>query len=101
MTGTLAYRYEDRTDELLPLIGVLASDDPPSAIEDEETVQLGEYHRDYYIAGIGFSYTFYQFYTASIDYRYTRRESDRPVRDEYTDNRVLLTLSWEKDLFRW
>ena len=88
MTGRLSYRYEDRED-FLP------------AIEDGGTEQLEEYHRDYYIAGIGFSYTFWQFYTASVDYTYTKLDSDRLERDAYTDNRLLLTLSWEKDLFRW
>ncbi len=101
MTGRLSYRYEDREDPVAGVAAAIASDDPLSAIENGGIEELEEYHRDYYIAGIGFSYTFWQFYTANIEYTYTRQDSDRLVRDAYTDNRLLLTLSWEKDLFRW
>ncbi len=61
---------------------------------------LDKYHDDLYIAGTGLSYTFLQFYTASVDYTFTKLDSDR-AGDDYDDHRVLLTLSWQKELFHW
>ncbi len=71
-----------------------------SYINEDREQQDGNYQRDIYIAGTALSYTFWQYYTASIDYTFTKQESDR-VGDDYDDHRVLLTLSWQKELFRW
>lgn len=71
-----------------------------SCINEDREEEGGDFQRDRYIAGTVLSYTFWQYYTASIDYTFTKQESDR-VGDDYDDHRVLLTLSWEKELFRW
>jgi hypothetical protein len=71
-----------------------------SYINEDREEEGGDFQRDRYIAGTVLSYTFWQYYTASIDYTFTKQESDRE-RDDYEDHRVLLTLSWEKELFRW
>jgi hypothetical protein len=71
-----------------------------SYINEDREEEGGDFQRDRYIAGTKLSYTFWQYYTASIDYTFTKQDSDRE-RDEYEDHRVLLTLSWQKELFRW
>jgi hypothetical protein len=85
LSGNLAYLNEYR-EELAPRLG-----DPDN---------IDNYTEDRYIAGAGLSYTFLQFYTASVDYTFTKLDSDRD-RDEYDDHRILLTLSWGQELFHW
>ena len=102
LNGSLGFIYEDREDPVVALGRVLSTEDPQAALANEDLTGLDEYHRDIYVAGAGLSYTFMQFYTASIYYAFTKQESDRVgISDNYDDHRLLLTLSWEKDLFRW
>ena len=100
LNGNLAYIYEDREDPVVALGRVLSSNDPQAVLASEGVDQLEEYHKDYYVAGAGLSYTFMQFYAASIYYSYTNQDSDR-IGDSYDDHRLLLTLSWQKELFHW
>jgi len=85
VSGNLAYLNEDR-EELVPRAG------DPDNIDD--------YTEDRYIAGAGLSYDFLQYYTASVDYTFTKLDSDRD-RDSYDDHRVVLTLSWGQELLNW
>lgn len=85
LSGRLGYLYEDR-EELSP---------EPGDANNTDT-----FHEDRYIAGAGLRYTFLQFYTASVDYTFTKLNSDRSE-DDYDDHRVLLTLSWQQELLRW
>ncbi|GAB6194408.1 hypothetical protein [Desulfocastanea catecholica] len=87
LSGRLIYLYEDREEASV-------------RSGNRDAVLLEEYHKDRYIAGAGLSYTFWEFYTASIDYTFIKQESDR-VNDDYDDHRLLLTLSWKKELFHW
>ncbi len=84
-SGRFTYRYEDR-EELDPRPG-----DPNNT---------DSYNDDVYIAGTGLRYSFSQFYTASVDYTWTKRDSDYPGND-YEDQRVVLTLSWQQELLKW
>lgn len=88
LSGRLSYIYEDRED-------FLATTGGSGVLSD-----LDEYHNDRYIAGAVLSYNFQQFYNASIDYTFTKQDSDR-IGEDYEDHRLLLTLSWEKELFHW
>ncbi len=81
LSGYLSYIYEDR-EQLLASQGTQ------------------NYHNDIYGANAGLSYDFLQFYNARIAYTYTNRDSDL-VGNDYDDHRILLTLSWEKELFHW
>ncbi|SHI12825.1 hypothetical protein [Desulfofustis glycolicus] len=95
MTGRLSYLYEDREDVItVPL------ESPDETIEAIDSFELDTYHNDRYEANIGLGYTFMQYYTASVDYTFTKQESDR-IDEEYDDHRILLTLSWESELLRW
>lgn len=87
LSGRLSYAYEDR-EELMAISG------------GGGTTQLEKYHNDRYSAGVGLNYNFWQFYTARVDYTFTTLNSDR-IGDDYDDHRILLTLSWKKELFHW
>ncbi|TKB24940.1 hypothetical protein FCL47_17005 [Desulfopila sp. IMCC35006] len=87
LSGVLAYTYEDRQQ---PVISQSSGGVP----------QLEKYHKDIYVAGTVLKYGFWQFYNASIAYTYTKENSE-VVGDDYDDHRILLTLSWEKELFHW
>jgi len=100
LNSFLSYVYEDRKDPAVALGRVLSSAPPQDVIENQDVAQLAEYSQDRYIAGVGIAYTFYQFYTASIDYTFSKRDSDR-IGDDYDDHRLLLTLSWRQELFHW
>lgn len=71
---------------------------------DEATSEIlessEEYENNIYSAGLGLSYRFMRFYSAGIDYTYSKQESDR-IEDEYDDHRLLITLSWEQEWLRW
>jgi hypothetical protein len=84
-SGRFTYRYEDR-EELSPRPG--------------DSNNTKNYHYDVYIAGTGLRYSFLQFYAASVDYTWTKQDSDRDG-DNYNDHRVVLTLSWQQELFHW
>ena len=87
LTGRLDYIYEDRTETLATSGGAGLS-------------QIDKFHRDIYIAGAGLKYTFWQFYNAGLEYTYTKQDSDRDD-ESYDDHRILLTLSWQKELLHW
>ncbi len=86
-SGSLTYIYQDRSNQFSEIVN--------------ENVNLPDsYHTDEYIAGAGLAYDFWQFYTARIDYTYINQDSEIPG-DTYDDHRIVLTLSWQKELYRW
>ncbi|BDD87633.1 hypothetical protein [Desulfofustis limnaeus] len=97
MYGELSYLYEDRSEPIPGLAEVIAGE---VALDPAGIPETDEYHNDRYMAGVGFSYTFWRFYTAAVDYSYVKQESDREL-DTYDSHRILLTLSWELEAFRW
>ncbi len=80
LDGRLGYRWEERTDFLLD--------------------EFEENQEDRYRAGLGLGYTFSRYYSARVSYSFVSQDSDRPG-DDYDDHRVLLSLSWERELLRW
>ena len=58
------------------------------------------FRKDIYEAGGSLAYTFSQWYTASLRYTYRNQESEL-INDSYDEHRVFLTLSFQKELFRW
>jgi hypothetical protein len=96
LTADLSYRWEDREEQIAGLAA------PATELQQtvDGAVSRETYHNDRYQAGLGLSYTFRRYYQAAIEYSYTRQESDR-LEDDYDDHRILLSLSWEQELFRW
>ena len=87
----IGYTNEDRTDPLVAVENVVTSDIPQEALTDDTLSDLEEYQRERYYAGIGFSYLFWQDYTASVDYLFTKQESDQFF-DDYDDHRLSFDL---------
>ncbi len=77
--GRLSYYREEREETIL---------------DNEDVVE------DRYRAGVGFDYTFWRYYTIGVEYTFTHQESDDDE-DDYDDHRVLVSLTWERDLMRW
>jgi hypothetical protein len=81
----LSYAYEDRTD---------------SSTDTNGYIILERYNNDIYVSGVALRYNFLRNYTASLEYTFTKQESD-VVGDDYDDHRVLVSLSWTQDIIRW
>jgi hypothetical protein len=79
--GRLAYRYEDRTEQVA---GTLSD----------------EINENRYTAEVGLGYLISQYYSARVSYTFISQDSD-VLTDNYDDHRVVLSLSWEQDLLRW
>ncbi|MBU1045484.1 MAG: hypothetical protein KJ915_13955 [Candidatus Omnitrophica bacterium] len=77
LNGRIAYRYEDREDP-----------------------DLLTYHKDLITTGLGLHYSFLQYYSAGLNYTFTKQISDR-IGDDYDDHRLLFALSWEQEWLRW
>ncbi len=82
-SGSLAYVVEDRKNQFSEIVNIPNS-----------------YSTDRYIAGAGLGYDFWQFYNVRLDYTYINQDSDR-ISDTYDDHRIVLTLSWQKELYHW
>ncbi len=68
---------------------------------DQETFrERSVFSRQIYTAGGSLSYSFLQWYTAAVNYTYRTQDSEQ-INDSYDEHRVYLTLSFEKELFRW
>lgn len=89
--GHISYRYEDREEP---------STASQSILEGDDTLSVTEYHQDYYTTGVGLQYTFMQNYGASLRYTFTKKESEQ-IGEDYDDHRLLLTLSWNQEIYRW
>lgn len=83
----VTYRYEDRQDRA-------------ANASADEAATLEEYNKNYFITGAGLHYSFWQDYSAGINYTFTRLNSER-IGEDYDDHRLLLTISWETEVFNW
>lgn len=81
--------------------------DPQGQYRDAATGVLVEsstgdvtYDKDIYQAGVGLKYDFARWYAAGVKYVYYVSDGQLDS-DQYTDHRVLLTLSAKHELWRW
>ncbi len=58
------------------------------------------YDTNIYEVGVGFSYSFAQWYKAGVKYTYYVSDGNL-TGDQYTDHQILFTLSASKELWRW
>ncbi len=96
----VSYRDENREEPARALAAVLDSEDPLQTLEEQDLQELAQYNTRLYTAGVDCSYTFLRYFTASATYTFSHQDSDR-IGDDYDDHRVFLTISMEKELFRW
>jgi len=81
----LGYHHEDRDTAVVVL-------------EDGETLDGNQ--EDQYIAGVGLSYIFLKDYSLRCGYTFITQDSDMQGSD-YDDHRILVSLSWNRELKRW
>ena len=62
---------------------------------------IGNYNEKIYSTGISLKYNFWRWYTATVGYTFSHETADNILIPQYNDNRVYLTLSAEKEIFRW
>lgn len=86
------YRYESNVDPQGDLLMGAGS-------EEDELSDI-TYDKDIYEAGVGLRYTFLRHYTAGLRYAYYVSDGERN-NDQYSDHRVMLTVSANADLWRW
>lgn len=89
--GRLSYANETREEPIAVTV---------DAAETDGAVTIEEYTQERSEAGLGLSYNFLRYYTASMNYSYAIQQADRSE-DEYDDHRILLTLSWNQEVLRW
>ena len=107
-SANLAYQYTEALG--LNLFGRYTREsqiDPQGDYRDAVTGVLVEsttgdvtYDKDIYQAGLGLNYAFARWYTAGVKYVYYVSDGQLDS-DQYTDHRVLFTLSASKELWRW
>lgn len=74
-----------------------------SASRDEEgTVATAaeEYEKNTYLATMGLEYSFLEDFRAGLRYSFSRLDAERE-RDSYDEHRVLMSLDWNREWFRW
>ena len=89
LTLFTSYRYEDQDEVALA-----------RNVAGETGMTTTVFNRQRYGAGTSAGYRFWQWYTLNLSYEYLLQDSDK-TNDSYTDHRLLLTLSMEKELFSW
>ena len=72
-----------------------------SLLTDEGTLPADDPTFDDYGAGISLSYTFFRWYTVSLDYGFHKLVTHSSPVDDYQEHTVMLTFVASKDLFRW
>ncbi|MDD2468022.1 MAG: hypothetical protein PHI97_28930 [Desulfobulbus sp.] len=107
-SANVAYQYTEALG--LNLFGKYTREsqiDPQGRYRDAVTGILVEsatgdvsYDKDIYQAGLGLKYDFGRWYTAGVKYVYYVSDGQLDS-DQYTDHRVLFTLSASKELWRW
>ncbi len=97
INGAFTYNF---TQYLSFLLDALYRDEDREDIVVTDDIGLQEYSVERYEVGATLQYAFWQWYFASVSYRYTDQDSER-IRSDYDEHRVLLRLGVEKDLFKW
>lgn len=102
LTATLfgSYRYEKQENILYGFVNTIEADAGLDATDRETFREESIFTRKIYRAGGSLSYTFLQWYTAALRYTYRNQDSEI-INDSYDEHRVFLTLSFQKELFRW
>lgn len=102
LTASLFVSYRDENQENI-IQGVVTGLENDTALltTDRETLRdASVFNRDIYTAGGSLSYSFLQWWTTSLHYTYRKQDSEQ-INDSYDEHRLYLTLSVQKELFRW
>ncbi len=102
ITATLfgSYRDEKQENILHGFVETLEGGGNLASTDRETFREESVFKRQTYEAGASLGYTFLQWYTASLGYTYRTQDSEI-INDSYDEHRIYLTLSFQKELFRW
>ena len=102
LTATLfgSYRDERQEDILQGFVNSIEVDAALASTDRQTFREESIFTRKIYEAGGSLSYTFLQWYTASLSYTYRDQDSER-LNDSYDEHRIFLTLAFQKELLRW
>ena len=102
LTATLfgSYRDEKRENILHGFVNAIETDAALAPTDRETFREESRFTRKIYEAGGSLSYTFLQWYTASVSYTYRDQDSEH-LNDSYDEHRFFLTLAFQKELLRW
>ena len=93
-----SYRYED--EEVITAITPVEIDEPTTVDNTDFTTTIETFNRKRFSSGASLGYSFWQWYKLALSYNFTRQDSEQ-VDDSFDEHRVVLTLSYEKELFNW
>lgn len=96
------YRYEDQDELTAGDVVTTRSTDPALQTDAASayTAQTDTITTKRLTAGCSAKYSFWQWYAVDLSYKYANQVSER-AEDQYDDHQVMLTLSFEKEVFRW
>jgi hypothetical protein len=100
ITAFGSYRDERQENILNAIIDEIEAGGDFEDTDRETFREQSVFSRQIYTAGGSFQYSFLRWYTAAINYTYRTQDSEQ-INDSYDEHRVYLTLSFEKELFRW
>lgn len=101
LTGNISLSYRDTNQEDL-VFGIREGIDSGVAPEfenREDFRELSAYNQETYTGKAGLSYIFWTWYTARIDYTYSRHYSERY--SDYKEHRLFSSISVKKEILRW
>lgn len=96
----VSYRDEKQESTLHGIVTGIESGTDPLTTDRETIREESIFNRDIYQAGGSLRYTFLQWWTTGLNYTYRKQDSEQ-INDSYDEHRVYLTLTVQKELFRW
>ena len=102
LKANLFVSYRDENQENI-LHGIVAGIEDGTDLQttDPETFrEKSVFNKDIYTAGGSLSYSFLRWWTTALNYTYRQQDSEQ-INDSYDEHRLYLTLTVQKELFRW
>ena len=93
------YTQSDREEPLLNQIVVVEGAETSEADSSATEEDHFSYREETWDAGLTLRFSFLQWYSASLSYRYADFQSE--AEQDYDEHRVMLTLTAAKEFFRW
>ncbi len=96
----VSYRNENQRS----LINAIETDTEegiqPQATDQRDLFKESIFNRDIYITGGTLNYTFMKYWSSNFDYSF-RKQQSQWLNDSYDEHRLLVTLTFQKELLRW
>ncbi len=96
----VSYRDEKQGNFLYGIATGLETEDDLQTTDRETFREDSIFNKDIYMAGGSLNYSFMQHWSTAFHYTYRKQDSDL-LNDSYNEHSLYLTLTVEKELFRW